>query len=87
MREWAHALSTAVSNAVLLDSSAQETALRDAIARHRADAEGLLEGIETGAVMADDEGFTRAKIEADVWDKVAALTSPEATPARVREGE
>ena len=51
-------------------------ALREAITRHRADAEGLLEGIETGAVMADVEGLARAKVEADVWDEVAALAVP-----------
>jgi hypothetical protein len=49
------------------------TALKAAIRRRHADAEGILEGIEMGTVIADVEGLTRAKIEADVWDEAASL--------------
>lgn len=48
-------------------------ALREAIARHRNDAAETLKGIEAGTVQADEEGHARARIEADVWDEVAAL--------------
>jgi hypothetical protein len=54
-------------------------ALKTAIRQRQADAEGMLEGIETGVVVADVEGLTRAKIEADVWDEAASLID-EAAP-------
>lgn len=48
-------------------------ALKKAISRRRDEASGVVEGIDGGTIQADDEGYARARAEADVWDEVAAL--------------
>ena len=48
-------------------------ALEAAIRCRRAEASGVVEGIDGGIIQSDDEGYARARAEEDVWDEVAAL--------------